>query len=63
MGMNRVVEFMKKDAVLCAALILAVRSMLAVPPDSAYLDYVELKTLATLFCLMSVMAGLQKLGG
>lgn len=60
--MERVIEFVKKDTVLCAALILAVCSMFAVPPDRAYLGYVDLKTLAILFCLMSVMAGLQKIG-
>lgn len=60
--MKRVAEFLKKDTVLCVALILAVCSMFAVPPDRAYLEYVDFKTLAILFCLMSVMAGLQKIG-
>lgn len=36
--------------------------MLVVPPDSGYLQYVDYRTLAILFCLMSVMAGLQKIG-
>jgi len=60
--MNRVIAFFKKDIVLCAALILAACSMLVVPPDSSYLEYVDFRTLAILFCLMNVMAGLQKIG-
>jgi len=31
--------------------------MFAVPPDKGYLEYVDFRTLAILFCLMSVMAG------
>jgi len=60
--MNRMLAFFRRDAVLCAALVLAVGSMLIVPPDKAYLGYIDLRTLAILFCLMSVMAGLRKIG-
>jgi len=60
--MDRLTAFFKKDTVLCAALLLAAGSMLAVPPDQAYLGYIDFRTLAILFCLMSVMAGFQKIG-
>jgi len=60
--MDRLITFFKKDTVLCTALILAAGSMFAMPPDRAYLDYVDFRTLAILFCLMSVMAGFQKIG-
>ena len=60
--MDRMAAFFKKDTVLCIALILAAGSMLAVPPDSEYLGYVDFRTLAILFGLMSVTAGLQKIG-
>ncbi|MCM1217568.1 MAG: SLC13 family permease [Lachnospiraceae bacterium] len=60
--MNRILAFFKKETVLCAALILAVVSMFFVPPDKDYLGYVDLRTLAILFSLMCVMAGLQKIG-
>jgi len=36
--------------------------MFAVPPDKAYWGYVDFRTLAILFCLMSVMAGFQRIG-
>ncbi len=60
--MERAIAFLKKDTVLCVSLILAAGSMFAVPPDKGYLEYVDFRTLAILFCLMSVMAGFQKLG-
>lgn len=47
---------------MCAACGLAVLSMLLVPPDSRYLQYIDYRTLAILFCLMCVMAGLQRIG-
>lgn len=60
--MKRIITFFKKETVLCAAFLLAVFSMFVVPPDSGYLQYIDYRTLAILFCLMNVMAGLQKIG-
>lgn len=60
--MGRIWTFFKQEAVLCVALALAAGSMLLVPPGPGYWDYVDVRTLAILFCLMCVMAGLQKLG-
>ncbi len=57
------VFLMKREAVLSAAAALALLSMLWVPPDGAYLSYVDWRTMAQLFCLMAVMAGLQGAGG
>lgn len=54
--------FFKKETVLCVSIILAVVSMFIVPPDKNYWGYIDFRTLAILFCLMSVMAGLQKAG-
>lgn len=60
--MKKVIEFLKKEAVLTAALLLAIISSFAVKPDKEYIEYVDLRTLAILFSLMCVMAGLQGLG-
>lgn len=60
--MNRIFAFFKKETVLCVSLILALASMFIVPPDRNYWGYIDYRTLAILFCLMSVMAGLQKIG-
>lgn len=60
--MRGVVTFVKKEVVLCIALLLAAVSSCIVPPDKEYAGYIDNRTLAILFCLMCVMAGLQKLG-
>ena len=60
--MNKVICFFKKEAVLCVALLLALLSACVVLPDQEYAGYIDLRTLAILFCLMCVMAGLQKTG-
>ncbi|MBQ8559503.1 MAG: citrate transporter [Tyzzerella sp.] len=52
----------KKEAVLSVAIILAVVSSFLVHPDREYLGYIDFRTLAILFCLMAVMAGLQQIG-
>ena len=46
----------KKEAVLCIAAICALLTMLAVPPDSAYAGYIDMRMLCLLFSLMAVVA-------
>ena len=60
--MTKVKEFFKKEAVLVISFVLAVASMFFVPPSTAYLGYIDLRTLALLLCLMLVMSGLNALG-
>ena len=55
-------EWIKKEIVLTIALVLAVISAFVIVPDGQYLEYIDFRTLGLLFCLMAVMAGLQKLG-
>lgn len=57
-----IAELVRKDPVLVVALVLAALSCVAVPPDAAYLGYVDLRTIGMLFSLMTVMAGLSRLG-
>lgn len=52
----------KKEAVLSIAFVLAIVSAFFVRPDKEYIGYIDFKTLGILFCLMAVMAGLQKIG-
>lgn len=59
---EKILRFFREETVLCAALALALLSMLFVPLDREYLGYVDFRTLAILFCLMGVMSGLQKSG-
>ena len=52
----------KKEAVLSFAFLLAIISAFIVHPDKEYIGYIDFRTLAILFCLMAVMAGLQQIG-
>lgn len=60
--MKNLVEFLKKETVLCIAFILAVISAFIVPVDSQYIEYMDFRVLVLLFALMTVMSGLQSLG-
>lgn len=55
-------EFLRNDAVLCIAVLLASGSMLLVPPSVGYIDYIDWHTLALLLGLMAVMKGFQQAG-
>ncbi len=59
---NRIWHFIKNETVLSVAVILAVISSFFITPDIEYLNYIDFRTLGLLFCLMTVMAGLQKTG-
>ena len=60
--MKSLLTFIKKEAVLCAAGLLAVISAFIVPPSAAYLKYIDYRVLALLFGLMLVVAGFQSIG-
>ena len=60
--LTKIAGFIKKEAVLCAASVLAVISIFFVPPDSGYLGYIDYRVISLLFCLMLVVAGLRSVG-
>lgn len=60
--MLKIKEFVKKEIVLIVSFVLMLGSMFFVAPTSEYLGYIDFRTLALLFCLMAVMAGLKGLG-
>ena len=60
--MEKLKDFVKKEVVLVVAAVLAIVSMLVVPPDKEYIGYIDFSTLSILFSLMAVMAGLQTVG-
>lgn len=55
-------DYLKKEKVLCIAWILAIISMFIVHPDKAYIKYVDVRVLALLFCLMLLVKGFQRIG-
>lgn len=57
---KKLIVMAKKEAILSIAVLLAICSMFFVIPDRKYMEYVDYRTLAILFSLMVVVAGLQK---
>ena len=59
--LHRVWEFVKNNAVMTVALAAAIITCLIVPPDAAYWDYFDLKTLTCLFCVLAVVCALKNI--
>lgn len=59
--LQKITAFFKSDIVLTAAMILAALSCFIIPPDRAYLGYIDFNTLILLLCLMLIMEGLKDL--
>lgn len=57
-----VINFIKKEAVLCISGALAFLSAFWVKPDGEYIDYINFRVLGLLFSLMAVVAGMKSLG-
>ena len=55
-------SFVRREPVLLIAALAALISCFLVPPDARYLDYLDLRTLSLLYCLMVVVAGLRQAG-
>ena len=53
--------FVKKNAVLCVALVAALVTSFLVPPDAQYLNYFDWKTLTCLFCVLAVVCALKNI--
>ncbi len=53
--------FLKKNVVLCVALVAALITSCIVPPDGKYVDYFDWKTLTCLFCVLAVVCALRNI--
>ncbi len=51
----------KRNAVLLIAALAAAVTVLFVPPDAAYIAYIDLKTLTCLFCTLAVVCALKNI--
>lgn len=60
--MSKVKDFMRRELTLCISFAAALISCFFVPPDGKYLSYLDLRTLALLYALMVVVAGLRHAG-
>lgn len=59
---KKILEFIKKETVLSAAILLALISACFVRPNLSYMEYIDWRVLGILLSLMIVMAGFQKNG-
>ncbi len=53
--------FIKKNIVMCIALVLAAITSIIVPPDAEYIGYFDFKTLTCLFCVLAVVCALKNI--
>ena len=60
--MSSVLSFAKREPVLIISSLAALASCFFVPPDAGYLSYIDFRTLALLYALMLMTAGLRKAG-
>ena len=58
---NKCWSFVKKNAVMCIALIAAIVTSLIIPIDKEYVGYFDYKTLTCLFCVLSVVCALKNI--
>ena len=54
-------SFVRKNVVMVIAMIAAMVTCFFVPPDKAYLDYFDVKTLTCLFCVLAVVCALKNI--
>ncbi len=54
-------SFVKKNAVMCIALMAAIITSFFVPVDKEYLGYFDYKTLTCLFCVLAVVCALKNI--
>ena len=57
--MKKAGRFVKKNVVLCVALLAAAVTSFIVPPDAEYINYLDFKTLTCLFCVLAVVCALK----
>ncbi len=60
--MARIRSFVRREPVLVIAALAALLSCCFVKPDAAYPGYIDWRTLALLYCLMTVVSGLRQAG-
>ena len=59
--MHNASSFLRKNVVMVVALLAAIVTCFIIPPDKAYLDYFDVKTLTCLFCVLAVVCALKNI--
>lgn len=60
-AVDNIRKFIKQNAVMLVAFAAAVITSFIIPPDKAYVDYFDFKTLACLFCVLAVVCALKNI--
>ena len=58
----RILNFIRREAVLCCAALAALASTLFVPPSAAYISYFDFRVLCLLFCLAAWLRSVRGAG-
>ena len=58
---ERILAFVKKNAVVCIALAAAIITSFIIPVDKEYVGYFDYKTLTCLFCVLAVVCALKNI--
>ena len=58
---SKLVQLIKKNIVMFVALLAALVPMFIIPPDKAYVDYFDVKTLTCLVCVLAVVCALKNI--
>ncbi len=58
---QHITAFVRKNTVLCIAMVLAFVTSCIVPPDSTYLTYFDTRTLTCLFCTLAMVCALRNI--
>lgn len=59
--LHKLSYFVRKNAVLCIAAVLALVTCFIIPPDEEYIGYFDFKTLACLFATLAVIGALRNI--
>lgn len=59
--MSNITTFIKKNVVMCMALLAAIITSCIVPIDKEYIGYFDYKTLTCLFCVLAVVCALKNI--
>ncbi len=58
---HEILKWIKKNIVLCIAILAACVTAVIVPPDKQYVNYFDWKTLTCLFCVLAVVCALKNI--
>jgi Na+/H+ antiporter NhaD/arsenite permease-like protein len=62
MKRTKLYSFLRTEPVLSVSFLAAAVSCFIVRPDAGYLDYIDIRTLVLLYCLMTAVSGLRRSG-